>query len=496
MTAFVILAAGKATRMGRMGENLHKAVLPVGEKAVITRLFNLMPSDARPIVVVGDRAEQIQQYVRLAHPDLSVTWVYDPQPRGPGASLRLVKTLVGDDHMVFTSCDTLWKKTNLPLNHSWVGVSQIPAGTEPQRWCRVMTNDKGQVLRFLDKIGLRCDDAQAYVGLAFIHANDIHKFWRGIVPWDDIKQGETQVTSGLEEVMKHSHLMARHVTWEDVGDEESYRRTVRNYVGYDWTKVDQATYIVNGHVIKYHADPAVIALRRDRATALATAVPPLEGWSSNLLSYRYVQGRTAYEDAEIMGVVTMDEILKWYAQFERRVVQVEPSIRVQHAMRFYRSKTTARIDLLSHKLGKRADSIVNRVDFDALVQGVQPIIFHGDLNYGNIIIKRQHNGDLDRIFGIDWRESFIDSSWGDMRYDVAKLLTGVERVHWGRAQRGDFTPWEDGADHAKVLRAWMGDRKDIEIIGALSMVNSAPLHDWPLDEVLVDRACAWLEDIL
>ena len=42
----------------------------------------------------------------------------------------------------------------------------------------------------------------------------------------------------------------------------------------------------------------------------------------------------------------------------------------------------------------------------------------------------------------------------------------------------------------------MGDRKDIEIIGALSMINSAPLHDWPLDEVLVDRACAWLEDIL
>jgi thiamine kinase-like enzyme len=138
--------------------------------------------------------------------------------------------------------------------------------------------------------------------------------------------------------------------------------------------------------------------------------------------------------------------------------------------------------------------VTGRVDFEELAATSVMGCPHGDLNYGNLILKGDGG-----IVGIDWRESFGNGAmFGDLRYDLAKLLAGCF-VHWDNARRGDFRPWDAGHDHATVMRDWLESHrmfKHVEIIGALTLLHSAPLHAPPLDEILIARGCAWLEEAL
>src|SRR5689334_1684934 len=99
--------------MGRAGESLHKALVPLDGKAVISHQIALAPPGARIIVCTGYRAAQVQDYLELAHPDLEVTYVvvkgWDQPGGGPGHSLLAARPLLaaGED-LIFTSCDTLW----------------------------------------------------------------------------------------------------------------------------------------------------------------------------------------------------------------------------------------------------------------------------------------------------------------------------------------------------------------------------------------------------
>jgi choline kinase len=500
VTTFVILAAGKGTRVGRVGENLHKALLPVAGQAVLSHLFDLTPPDAHILVVVGDRAEQIMDYVQLAHPGLNVSFVYDKNPHGPGASLLTTREFIdaeGGD-LVFTSCDTLWRydedmwKTD---DQSWVGAAPVPAGTDPERWCRFALDEHDRVVQVLDKVAGGSYADPAYVGLARISAADLPEFWAGIVNGERV-QGELQVSGGFRDL----ELFAHRVHWTDVGDEVGYRRAVAEASGYDWTKLDQATYVLEDYrrVVKYSADPEVIKNRALRSRMLGPKVAPeLIERRGDFLAYGYVAGETAYASCEVGGLDVTESLLRWYTDelWHRRAHPPKVDA-VRSAMRFYKDKSLARVDRLREPLRSQALAAVNRTKFLGIAIGVIPGTWHGDLNHGNVIVTWNHE-----FYGIDWREDFAgETSWGDLRYDVAKLLAGTV-VHWDNARRGDFRPWEQGSRHARSIRDWIEEHvpdqaTNIEIIGALSLINSAPLHAEPLDEILVARGVAWLEEVL
>jgi hypothetical protein len=210
-----------------------------------------------------------------------------------------------------------------------------------------------------------------------------------------------------------------------------------------------------------------------------------------MLAYNYVPGVTAYEAIEKYGLEVTNEVMRWWGQHFTTRVSVPEEERLARSMRFYRDKTMARVEMLSPDLQGQALDVVSRIDWDALVQSTRPVIWHGDLNFGNIVYTA--NGE-NHLYAIDWREDFAGAlTWGDQRYDLGKLLAGTV-IHWQRAQRGDLRPWPEGEAHAELLRGFCGSFW-IEVIGGLTLINSAPLHAPPLDEVLVARGCAWLEGI-
>lgn len=508
MTAFVILAAGRGTRVGRVGEKLHKALLPLNGRAIISHLFDLAPPDARIVIVVGDRSDQIRDYVALAHPGMRVEFVLDRDPRGPGASLLTARGVVGDDDLVFTSCDTLWTRDDdmWKQDRSWVGVAPVPAGTQPERWCRFDVDDD-RVVAVLDKVPGGNAASPAYVGLARISAADLPVFWEGVIGGSQV-ENELQVSGGFDAILKFSDwvsppsplLGTRRIHWTDVGDEAGYRRAVAEFTGYDWTKLHQATWVLpdTGRVVKYHADPDVIGHRFQRGIKIGEAVPQLTGRRGLMLGYHYVHGVTAYQAmAQGSGHIVTQSLLEWFDRnfWSRRTYGYNKVDAMRAALRFYQRKTYDRVQMLREPLRAQAEDAVSKVNYLALANGIVPGAWHGDLNFGNIIVSS------DSFYGIDWREDFAgETSYGDLRYDVAKLLAGTV-VHWDNARRGDFRPWSSGPMYAHEIRNWIQDHaaghaKHIEIIGALSLLNSAPLHAEPLDEILVARGAAWLEEVL
>ena len=85
-----ILAAGKGTRNTSV-DSLHKALLPLENKAVISHIINSVPSTIEIVIAVGYKSEQVKSYVKNVFPRRDITFVdvenFDGPGSGPGLSL-------------------------------------------------------------------------------------------------------------------------------------------------------------------------------------------------------------------------------------------------------------------------------------------------------------------------------------------------------------------------------------------------------------------------
>lgn len=513
--SFVILAAGRGTRVSRVGGGLHKALLPLGDQAVISDQLELIPASWNTIVCVGHNAEQVINYVRLAHPDRKITFVlvpgWDRPGGGPGASLLAARAHIPhDDHIAFTTCDTLWEFMVIPQDYTWFGTAPIPVGTSPARWCRLLTaeDDTTRITGVLDKTPVTPMDArsaQVWVGMGWIERKDKEAFWTGLWCSNPVA-GERQVSSGIRELLKSGSrsIHTRPVAWTDVGDEDAYRHAVLQRTGYDSVKIGQTTFVLpnTGQVVKYNEDDTVIERVFRRGALLGSTVPTPINRVPNMLSYPWISGMSGYAAINAYGFTALRALQSWYDEhfFASRESFATLSSRDVTALatRFYRDKTLERVAMLSADLRPQATDAIGRIDWNKLVVGVIPGNWHGDFNLGNVIMEL--HDETWNITAIDWRADFAgEIRWGDLRYDLAKLLQCTQ-VNWDATHNGDFAPTRDGElirrlvlRHAEQHHI---DTRTLEIMAALTLINSAPLHAPPLDEILVSRAVTWLGKIL
>lgn len=505
MITFVIAAAGRGSRLGRVGDELHKSLVPLAGQAILSRQFDLAPLGARFVIVTGYRADQLHDYVRLAHPGLDVTFVHDDrwsETPGPGASLLCAAPVVPlEDDLIWVACDTLWERDDAlwESDESWLAVAPLPAGTPAARWCRaVPTVDGNFIERIDDKTPDVAPGSVASTALGYVVADDLTTFWQGLED-AETRAGEVQFSSGLDAIIKSGQpLGLRFINWLDVGDEQAYRAAQATFGVYDDVKPGQATYVLpkTGYVVKFHADPGKIRDRVTRATLLGGVAPLIvQPTASNMLAYAYVPGQSAYAaiDQGASYNVT-DRLLAWWQRsfWNRQDDVIESYNWYDVTMRFYRDKTFTRVMALPRELQTVALDGVTRVDWDGLIEHAVPGIFHGDLTYANVIIDQR-----DELHAVDWREDFAGVlTCADLRYDLGKLL-GATEFHWEKARHGDFRYWQHRDREAKKIRRFIGELglrvSEIEIIAALTLINSAPLHAAPMDEILVARGTRWLE---
>lgn len=508
-----ILAAGKGSRLSTW-RSIHKALLPIGNVAIISRIIHEFPVDVEIVVAVGYQATQIKNFIRLAHPERSITFVdvdrWEGEGSGPGYSLLSCQESL-QCPFIFTSVDTLVAESIPEPKQNWIGVA---AASDTQVFLMAEV-EAGRVKRFHDKIASatlrhRGYDLErilpyAFIGIAGVH--DWQLFWHALTHnRGTLVQGELQVANGLQGLL--GKLSALSFTWHDTGSDVSYHNTARIFPEIVAPKKDEQFYMQGGRVIKFFADEEITTRRVARAQALVGLVPPVIGRAGQFFSYKKAAGKLL---SEVHDVSTFEDFLEFCALKLWRPQALTPKSFQDFTFRcdqFYRAKTEERVNQFhtltttqdqSHRINGMLvpplQELLSQIPWDTLAHGT-PTLIHGDLQPENILIDP--NGNF--VF-LDWRQDFAGLlEYGDMYYDLAKmdhalLINGeiIRRNHFnikidGQEVLLEFYIRSHLAEYRQLLDQFM--RKNgynvpkVRILTGLIYLNIAPLHENPYNELV------------
>ena len=399
MGKFVILAAGLGTR-NTTYKNLHKALLPVGNKAAISKIINNVSDDFEIIIAVGHLSEQIKSYVNFVHSDKKITYVdvspYEGDNSGPGISLLQCSSHISEP-FIFTSVDTLIPenfKHSVP-EFDWIGVDK----KLPLSYACVFEN----VLKRVDNI------PPIYIGIA------------GIYNWEKYfdklsKSKSVEVTDGFE------NFELKVFKWEDIGNNESYSLSASSSIVP--SKKDQILYIDNKKVIKFFENHKTVDNLYKRSSKFLN----VQKINSNMIGYDFIEGELFTNLNSNCSSFT-NEILKKICS---ETIDKPENFDLQ-CDSMYKQKTISRVNQLISKYPflddvSRINNVevksiyfyLNNIDWDYINKSsIASLNFHGDVQPENIIVNSND------VFFIDWRESFGDYlDFGDLYYDFGKLWHG------------------------------------------------------------------------
>ena len=412
---FCILAAGKGTRNTSV-EGLHKGLLPLENKAVISHLISSIPDSIEIVIAVGYKAEQVKSYVNHVFPKRNITFVnvdnYDGPGAGPGYSLLSCESEL-QTPFIYTAVDTIIDETFIfeELNENWIGISEVSL-KDSLKYCLV----KGS--RYLETLYYGTGN-RAFVGIAGIYDYSVF--------WDSLKNHQTekdefQVDHGLRGLEK---VRLIDLTWYDTGNNESYEKTRKHFSKeIVAVKNKEAIFIDGGRVIKYYDDSNKSNKRIERTKFLNGHSPTVTKLNDNMYSYDHINGK-------LLSNILDDKILKSILDFYLDKFAIEKFKKtdqfINNCKEIYYNKTYDRIklfvdtslDRIEYINGIKVPSILellDKINWDLIYDKSIPSRFHGDFQPENII----HDGKDFKL--IDWRESFGDSlDVGDLYYDLGKL---------------------------------------------------------------------------
>jgi len=503
--------------MGELGRVIHKSLLPLGDKAILSRIIESFPPSTEFVIALGEKGEQVQDYLSLAHSDVTIHTVevdnFDGPGSGPGYSLLCCSHLLQRPFW-FVPCDSLYDiDHNNILDGDWVGVAP---GTREQAgaYCN-FTLDGEFVLAVYDKVAPPADNFAIFTGL--ICVRDYQTFWSSLAA-PLLIANEHQVSNGLRDLIENSKLKFCPVTWTDIGDLDKYEKLQKKYQNYDFSKTNEFLYIFGGRVIKFFADDRVVADRVTKARLKGGVFPEIDGVRNQFYSYSFVPGDTLYE---VNNHYLFSNLLDWLEQsvWERRMV--EPTHMRELCRLFYVDKTKARLEAFNDKHPSFVEprrvngrptvslsELMFKIPWDELCEG-EPAFIHGDLQFDNILYD-QASG---QFCLLDWRQDFGgEIEFGDLYYDLAKLLGGIN-LNYDYIKAGllyveqrdndliiDFAQRYSSSHFTKILRdrvttlglSW----HRVELLTGIIYLNMAPMHHPPFDVALMALGRTVLMDAL
>jgi len=488
---FCILAAGRGTRNESL-RGLHKALLPVGNRAALSIIIEKVDKSVPIVVALGHQAEQVRTYLEYVHPDRIFEFVYVENYQGPGSGpglslLKCEKNL--QCPFIFTSADTIvdGETPFSGVKKNWAGVSQI-SNSESHEYCLVKINGKLIENFFYGNN----EEAHAFTGIGGVY--EFKKFWNGLRQGNVIR-GEHQVLDGLRAL---AALHRYNMSWLDTGNTRSYTRTKLFYPNNAAIEKDnEAIFIDNGRVVKYFEDPLRARKRILRSDKLGEAAPTITKINDNMFGYRYVEAQTLSE------VYNKEIFLGFLRNYERtfRATNYEKDDRfLENCRKMYREKTFNRVErfvgdpldsvkVINGVSVKPIKNLLTMIDWESIYQKAIPSPFHGDMQPENILILPD-NGYL----YIDWRESFGESlDSGDAYYDLGKLyhalkisnnliLNGDYEVNFNTDQVDiQYTLKNNLYEFSETLKDFcctnMYDFDHVCLLGILNYLNIASLYN-------------------
>tara|TARA_A100001515_G_scaffold137159_1_gene129533 strand:+ start:36 stop:1601 length:1566 start_codon:yes stop_codon:yes gene_type:complete len=485
-----ILAAGRGTRNQSI-EGLHKCLLPVANKPVISHILDRFSKDTSIVIALGWKSDQIKSYLDKVHSDRDITYVqvdnYDKPGSGPGYSLLACKSHL-QCPFIFTASDTIIDEDKFEnsVSQNWVGGSKV-SEDESFRYCLMKTDDKNRFKGFYYGSG----GAYCFTGIAGVL--NYKRFWESLSNSHKIN-GEHQVINGFDGL---KDIVIRDHKFYDTGNEMSYRETKKvlpNNLAVE--KDNEAIFIDNKYVIKYFSEVNKCSNRIKRYEQIINCTPKVCKINDNMFCYNYVPGRN-------LSKVQDDKILKYFfkdyqKQFRNKILEFDNNIFRENCIKMYKEKTQQRIksfvnspvDRIKYVNGIKVGTIaemISKINWEDIFEKAIPSRFHGDMQPENIIVDGQ------KFTYIDWRESFGNSiSVGDAYYDLGKcyhaLLISNELILSGNY---DLKITEKSAELSFCLKNNLNklmnhleafcleegyDYSHVKLIGVINYLNIASLY--------------------
>jgi choline kinase/thiamine kinase-like enzyme/mannose-6-phosphate isomerase-like protein (cupin superfamily) len=500
--AVLVLAAGLGSRLGNLTKNVNKAMLPINNKAIISYIIDKFPKEYEFIVCLGYKGEELKQYCQLAYPEHNFTFVnidkYEGEGSGPGySSLQCKQYLQRPFYFVVADCIIDSKMPHLDGN--WLGVYPT---AYPEKYSTAQLDKDDNVTSFVNKSTEGYDNA--FIGLASIWDYDI--FWSELEA--NMKNGE--IVSAFENISKYPGFKAKHLKWLDTGNLDDLNRT-KEYFNDNplslYKVTDEITYKAS-KFIKFVPNKDLNKNKSERAEALKDLIPSGFASTDNFISYDWEPGDTLYRYDSSYAYN------KFLERLRTNIIRSEKYHGDRELFdKFYGIKTRERLMAFLDRFGleyfnkeyiingkkyKSMDSIITQFDTDVFYDNPMYTLFHGDLQFDNIIWDSHSN----KFTYIDWRESFGGSTkGGDIYYDLAKLYGGtiipynmmkeedaIELVEGSTAINYDYFVSEDLYEFREHYKDWLAnngyDLNKVKLITAIIFLNMSPLHDEKFGKML------------
>jgi len=490
-----IIAAGTGSRLGDMGKICHKTLLPLNNKAIISYLIEKF-DDCDIVIAIGYLKEQIREYVNLFHSDRNIKFIeVDTYSGGGSGTAHSLECCRQELQKPFYFCVSDFYTTNDIQNSgflqkNWISISDT---NEPDKYSTVKVTN-GVIEKLIDKDQNGYD--KAFTGIFYMY--DYELFWN---QFDKYVNDRKSVIDVFKDIKKFN-FEAKRIDMSDMGSCSLYFELLDKYEGKNLhlhKKKYENKYIKDDIFIKAGEKNKINKLF-SRYQHLQEHVPKLLFKGDHFYSYEYFPGKTLYE---INNKQTYLEFLAWFEY--NFCKKISASMEYKHyAREFYYNKTNNRVTLfksnndfsyldninvINDKRILKLDDYLNQIDWEDLYNIIPTRLFHGDLQFDNII----YDGTDFKL--IDWREDFGDNiECGDLYYDFAKLYGGMILNYSKMKNNKNFSFIIN--DHSAVLKNYDDeilidilnnemvslikrnnlDQKKIKLLTAIIFLNMSPLH--------------------
>ena len=494
----LILAAGYGRRMGPFSRMVNKSLIPYDNKPLISHIMGKFSSNTRFVIACGNMGQQVKDYVSNVHSEKNIVYVdipeFDEGNTGPATTIRYCS-----DHLpgsfLWITCDTLFEfNFEDKLDHNWIAVHPVDSSVS-QDYCWVQRNGN-DIVDIKNKVK-SASAVDAFIGLMYVKDKEYIQYL--------IDANAKETYEGFKPAL---NLKAYTVEeWQDFGTYEKWQTLSEGLPEISFPKPDELFYCDNGKIIKYTTNEKLSTLRYNRALLNPGCMPTNVEKHNNFLIYDYTEGKTMYT------CLTPEIFSKFMGWAEENLwIHAETfGDTVAYADDFYRKKTLDRLGKFRIKYStwvefpvvngrdvKSIDEYLADIDFAWLASETNWCFTHGDMQFDNIIYN---DG---KFTAIDWRTDFAGDQYGDMYYDLSKMLGGLYLSY--KAVKEDKFTYRELSDQVIIdypmvdninlyvtqLHEWVlargHDWDKVKTLVPIIYLNMSPLHEAPFDKFLIALA--------
>lgn len=474
----IITCSGLGSRLKPITNYLNKALIKVGDKAILSHILESYPKDCRFIVTLGYLSQQVKDYITINHSDLNVVYVEVDDYDGADSSLlySLSKTFpLINKPFIYNSCDTF-----IDSHISFKKNTAVVSKTFIDNQYRSL---KQNICDVPAKSGELC-----YTGVCYIENFEIFKSLS-----NNLLQNKNKTLSDAHVIQQMNMDFVETDKWFDIGNFISLEYTKKLFKNEICVldKNDQETYLVNGKILKFFKEEQKTKQILERSQDLIDCVPECKKLG-NYIYYDWIEGTTLSQN---LSVNNLNLFLNWC---ENKLWISKKNEDENFFYDFYVKKAYNRTLQYIEINPEYFKSVINFRKVKNIFKLLSEIPCHyfdncictqahGDLVFENVI-KTKNDFKL-----IDWRENFDPCKGSDMLYDIAKMKHNLyfdhkvikNKDYFLKEIKDEMVMFNSNAPTKntkliKTLDLWCQkkgiDIKIVDLIVALIQISSSPLH--------------------